>query len=51
MDEAEYCHRLALMHKGQIVALDTPRALRKAYRSQSLDDVFAAMIKEQEQDS
>ncbi len=50
MDEAEYCHRLALMHEGRIVALDTPRALRKAYQSQSLDEVFAAMIKEQEQD-
>lgn len=50
MDEAEYCHRLALMHEGRIVALDTPEALRKAYRSKSLDDVFAAMIQEQEQE-
>ncbi len=29
MDEAEYCHRLALMHAGRIIALDTPEALRK----------------------
>lgn len=29
MDEAEYCHRLALMHRGKIVALDTPAALKK----------------------
>ncbi len=50
MDEAEYCHRLALMHEGRIIGLDTPKALRKAYRSQSLDDVFAAMIQEQEQE-
>ncbi len=50
MDEAEYCHRLALMHEGRIIALDTPQALRKAYRADSLDDVFAAMIKEQEQE-
>ena len=50
MDEAEYCHRLALMHEGQIIALDTPRALRKTYRSESLDDVFATMIQEQEQE-
>jgi len=49
MDEAEYCHRLALMHEGRIIALDTPQALRKTYRSESLDDVFAAMIQEQEQ--
>ena len=50
MDEAEYCHRLALMHEGQIIALDTPRALRKTYRSESLDDVFATMVQEQEQE-
>jgi ABC-2 type transport system ATP-binding protein len=49
MDEAEYCHRLALMHEGRIIGLDTPKALRKTYRSESLDDVFAAMIQEQEQ--
>jgi len=30
MDEAEYCHRLALMHSGRILALDTPSALRKS---------------------
>lgn len=29
MDEAEYCHRLALMDEGKIIALDTPRALRR----------------------
>ncbi len=25
MDEAEYCHRIAIMDQGKIVALDTPR--------------------------
>lgn len=29
MDEAEYCHRLALMNRGRIVALATPAALRR----------------------
>ncbi len=28
MEEAEYCHRLALMNRGRIVALDRPDALR-----------------------
>jgi len=32
MDEAEYCHRLALMHAGRIIALDSPLALRKSMR-------------------
>jgi ABC-2 type transport system ATP-binding protein len=28
MEEAEYCHRLALMNRGRLIALDTPPALR-----------------------
>ena len=30
MEEAEYCHRLALMNRGRIIALDRPAALRSA---------------------
>jgi ABC-2 type transport system ATP-binding protein len=29
MDEAEYCHRLALMHRGRLVALGTPTELKR----------------------
>jgi ABC-2 type transport system ATP-binding protein len=29
MDEAEYCHRVALMVAGRLVALDTPAALKR----------------------
>lgn len=28
MDEAEYCHRLALMYRGRVIALGTPQDLR-----------------------
>ena len=30
MEEAEYCHRLSLMNRGRLIALDTPRALRRS---------------------
>jgi ABC-2 type transport system ATP-binding protein len=30
MEEAEYCHRLALMNRGRLIALDTPAALRQS---------------------
>jgi ABC-2 type transport system ATP-binding protein len=30
MEEADYCHRLALMNRGQLIALDTPAGLRRA---------------------
>jgi ABC-2 type transport system ATP-binding protein len=29
MEEAEYCHRLALMNRGRLIALDRPAALRE----------------------
>ena len=28
MDEAEYCHRVAMMNRGRVIALDSPAALR-----------------------
>ena len=30
MEEAEYCHRLALMNRGRLIALDAPEALRRS---------------------
>lgn len=30
MDEAEYCHRLALMYRGKVIALDSPGALKRS---------------------
>jgi len=30
MEEAEYCHRLALMNRGRLIGLDRPTALRQA---------------------
>ena len=36
MDEAEYCHRLALMYRGRIVALGSPAELKQSLTSQHL---------------
>jgi len=36
MDEAEYCHRLALMYKGRIIALGTPQELKDQLQGQTL---------------
>jgi ABC-2 type transport system ATP-binding protein len=36
MDEAEYCHRLALMYRGKIIALGPPAELRENFSSQIL---------------
>ncbi len=54
MDEAEYCHRLALMHAGRMIALDSPAALRRSISHQPLlrldtsDTLRALPILEQE---
>ena len=31
MDEAEYCHRIVLMERGRILAMDTPHNLKQIY--------------------
>lgn len=37
MEEAEYCHRLALMNRGRLIALDTPARLRADMREPLLE--------------
>jgi len=36
MDEAEYCHRLALMYRGKVIALGTPADLRESLNTHTL---------------
>jgi ABC-2 type transport system ATP-binding protein len=51
MDEAEYCHRLALMYKGRIIAMDTPAALMRRAGKASMEEVFVSMIEAEERDA
>jgi drug efflux transport system ATP-binding protein len=37
MEEAEYCNRLALMNRGRLIALDTPRRLKEGEREPLLE--------------
>ncbi len=48
MDEAEYCHRVALMYKGKVIALDTPRAFKQRLGAKSMEEVFINEIERQE---
>jgi ABC-2 type transport system ATP-binding protein len=36
MDEAEYCHRLALMYRGKVIALGTPAELKRGLTQHTL---------------
>ena len=42
MDEAEYCHRLALMYSGKVIALGTPAELKHGLDSHFLLNLNAA---------
>ncbi len=39
MEEAEYCHRLAVMNRGRLIALDRPAALKGAIQEPILEVV------------
>jgi ABC-2 type transport system ATP-binding protein len=44
MEEAEYCHRVALMNRGRLIALDEPDTLKAQLGVPTLEDVFVTMI-------
>ncbi len=46
MEEAEYCHRVALMNRGKLIALDTPENLRTRSGLPTLEDVFIKLVEE-----
>ena len=48
MDEAEYCHRLALMYRGRMIALGTPSELKQQSGLPSMEDVFVHLIEEED---
>lgn len=46
MEEAEYCDRISIMHKGKIIALDTPEILKEQTHTGSIQDLFMKLIGE-----
>ena len=54
LDEAEHCHRLAIIHAGRLAAIGSPRELKRAFKDQpdieiapgppSLEDVFLDVV-------
>ncbi len=42
MDEAEYCHRLALMNRGRIIALGTPEQLKREHQQSVLMNLISS---------
>jgi ABC-2 type transport system ATP-binding protein len=50
MDEAEYCHRLALMYRGRVIELGTPQELKTSLGrpTASMEEVFIESIEREE---
>ncbi|MFJ8150036.1 ABC transporter ATP-binding protein [Streptomyces sp. NPDC096048] len=46
MDEAERCHRLLLMREGEVLADDTPDALRTRTASETVEEAFLHLVDE-----
>ncbi len=44
MDEAEYCNRLAIMHQGKIIQIQSPGELKKKYQKTSIEEVFISLV-------
>ena len=44
MDEAEYCHRISIMHHGRIVELGNPAELIQRYQQPNLEELFVHLI-------
>ena len=48
MDEAEYCHRVALLYHGKVIALGTPAELKSSMTKTSMEEVFVASIERED---
>ena len=46
MNEALRCDRISLMHAGQVLACDTPQALRLQYGGETLEDAFVTCLEQ-----
>lgn len=44
MDEAEYCRRVSIMYAGEIIALDSPQALKQKYGKETMQEVFIHLV-------
>ncbi len=49
MEEAEYCHRLALMYQGRVIALGAPGELKQEHGKATMEELFVSMIEAQKE--
>jgi ABC-2 type transport system ATP-binding protein len=45
MEEAEYCHRIAIMDSGKVIALGSPTRLKEEHGCESIQQVFLKLLR------
>jgi len=50
MDEAEFCGRISIMHRGQIIEVGAPRHLAEKYDQPDLQETFITLIERRDTD-
>lgn len=50
MDEAEYCGRISIMHRGRIVEKGKPFELVRKHGADNLEEMFVALIEQRERE-
>jgi ABC-2 type transport system ATP-binding protein len=51
MDEAEFCRRVSIMHRGKIVEMGNPQELIKKYHQTDLQELFINLISREQVDA
>jgi len=49
MDEAEYCKRVSIMHRGKIVVMGAPRELIQSHGASDLQEMFIDLVRHREE--
>jgi ABC-2 type transport system ATP-binding protein len=51
MDEAEFCRRVSIMHRGKIIEMGNPQELIKKYHQPDLQELFVSLISREQVDA
>jgi len=51
MDEAEFCRRISIMHRGRIIEMGPPLDIVNKYGEKDLQETFIKLIREKERDA
>ena len=49
MDEAEFCRRISIMHRGRIVEVGNPQELIRSYGQRNLQELFINLISKEDE--